>query len=39
MNNIHTLHKGIRRHGNVGEIEEEEINSSNHKTSHNGTIS
>jgi hypothetical protein len=39
VNKIQTKNKGIRRHGNVGEIKEEEINSSNHKASPDDIIS
>jgi hypothetical protein len=38
MNNIQTMNKGIMRRENIGKIDEE-INSSNHKTSPDGTIS
>jgi hypothetical protein len=37
--NIKTINKGIRGRGNIGKIEREEMNSSNHKTSPDGAIS
>jgi hypothetical protein len=39
MNSIQIMNKGRRRRGNVGEIKGKEMNSSNHKTSPDDTIS